>query len=50
MKHLTEDHQAKDTATYDNWVASDCSKMTWLFSNMDEKVSASVMPKKYGIP
>jgi len=43
LKHLTEDPPTMGTSAYDDWVASDCSMMTWLLSSMDEKVSASVI-------
>ena len=43
LKHLSEDPPAKSTTAYDDWVATDCSVMTWLLSSMDNKISASVI-------
>ena len=43
LKYLTKDHPVKGTATYANWVASDCNMMTRLLSNMHEKVNVSIM-------
>ena len=43
LKHVAKDPPSKGTAIYDDYVASNCSVMTWLLSNMDEKVNASVM-------
>jgi len=43
LKHLTKNPPTIGTTAYNDGVASDCSMMTWLFSNMDEKISATIM-------
>jgi len=43
MKHIIEEPPIKGIATYDDWVASDYSVMTWLLNGMDENINASVM-------
>jgi len=44
LNHLLEDqHKVLLLIAYDDWVANDCSVMTWLLNNMNENVSAIVM-------
>ena len=43
LKHLTENLVANGATTYDNWVDSNCSMMTWLLNNIYEKISVSVV-------
>jgi len=43
VKRLTKGLLAKGMITYDDMLASDCSVMTRILSNMHEKVSATVM-------